>query len=313
MLVSLFVSRAGLSIGMMIFCAAAFLHPYWKDQIKTFWSHPFLVGITFLFLIPFISGLWSKDLEEWSDLIRIKLPLLLMPLAFAGPWQLEEKKGKILAYSFILLCLLGSWWSTGHYLQDPAAIHEGYLKAKIFRTPLQNDHVRFSWMVSAAILTGFLLLESAERKKGKILLAVVLLWLTIYLHLLSARTGLLCFYIVVLCYFLRLLFKHRSKAGALALLTGLILIPVLAWNLLPTFQNRIRYNLWDIEQATTRAYQPGSNDGNRLLSFKAGWSILKHHPGGVGTGDVWNQANQWYEKNVPGMLPPIGFFPAAKG
>src|SRR5688572_19811306 len=88
MLTGLFVSRALLSVSMIFFLLLTCFHSRAGGQFKNFLREPFLVGLTLLFLIPLLTWFWSEDKEIWWRFIRIKLPLLLLPLAFAGSWQL---------------------------------------------------------------------------------------------------------------------------------------------------------------------------------------------------------------------------------
>ena len=79
-------------------------------------------------------------------------------------------------------------------------------------------------------------------------------------------------------------------------------MPVGAWFLFPTFQNRIRYNVYDLSNVSQNKYVSGSNDGSRILSLKAGWNVLKAHPLGVG-GDVANKTFEWYDASTPYKIP----------
>jgi hypothetical protein len=89
-------------------------------------------------------------------------------------------------------------------------------------------------------------------------------------------------------------------------------MPVAAWLVLPTFRNRIRYNLYDLSFIKKETYLPGSNDGNRVLSLQAGWDILTTHPFGVGSGDVVDKTWEWYAKEVPQMLETDKLYPASE-
>ena len=88
-------------------------------------------------------------------------------------------------------------------------------------------------------------------------------------------------------------------------------MPVAAWLLFPTFQNRIRYNLYDLSNIRDNKYISGSNDGNRVLSLRAGWNVLQENPLGVGS-DVVNKTYEWYDKNVPQTLRSERLFPSSE-
>jgi hypothetical protein len=90
-------------------------------------------------------------------------------------------------------------------------------------------------------------------------------------------------------------------------------MPFGAWLSMPTFRNRIHYFNYDYSFVRQNTYLPGSNDGSRINSFRAGWDILLHHPWGVGAGEVMHKANEWYDAHVPGVLPSDKLLPANEG
>src|SRR5690606_26487906 len=79
MVVSFFFSRAALSMTVMLcgFLGLLGVHPrHWLKQ--TWW----LLGAAWVFFF-FISGFWSHDMDYWQTRCEVKLPILLLPLAFA--------------------------------------------------------------------------------------------------------------------------------------------------------------------------------------------------------------------------------------
>ena len=311
MLGCLFLSRAGLSIFLILFLVGTMWHKNFLKQCSFFLHSPVLVGIAFLFLVPFVSGLWSSDGQEWLDAMRIKLPLLFLPLAFAGRWQLSNKQWLFIASFFLALLIASTCWSFLQYLQNMTAIHQGYLSAKVLATPLQNDHVRYSWLVSIGVLLCLVLTKDAS-KRGTTLLWFLVFWFALYLHLLSARTGLASLYLIFFFYIIWLWRRKREKIIIIGIMLSIILLPILALIFLPTFQNRIKYFVYDYSYIKTNTYLPGSNDGSRMLSLKGGWSVLKNNPGGVGRGDVYAKVDEWYTENVPQIKNEDRLYPASE-
>jgi O-antigen ligase len=309
-LIALFVSRAALSISMIALVALTCVHAGFAAQVKKFVSDFFLMGMACLFLIPLFTGLWSEDIHEWAGVLRLKLPLLFLPLAFAGSWQLKNGQWKTIAIIFISVVFAGTVWSMWQYMEDPAAT-EKYLRAKVFATPLSDDHIRFSWLVSVAILIIALLWKHAA-SRFKIILFISGLWLVIYLHVLSARTGLACFYIMLGYFFVQYVFVDRSVKKSVISLALLVVLPTIAWFFVPSFRNRILYFNYDFSYVKRAVYLPGANDGNRFLSIRAGLDVMKQHPLGVGAGDVEHAVFNWYDTNVPGMLPTDRIYPSSE-
>lgn len=309
--VSLYLSRASLSVAMLAFGVVTLVHKDIGTHLRHFVRSPLLVGLALLFAVPLASGLWSADQSTWWDVLRVKLPLLLFPIAFAGPWQLTPKQWRYVGYAFLLLLLVTSLGSFVFYLQNLQAIHEGYLKAKVITTPLQDDHVRYSWLLACGVLLCLFLLHKREEPKLDVFFVLLALWFTVFLHVLAARTGVLALYAILLSYAGWMALRRHTRAGLIGL-GALVVLPLVAWLVLPTFQNRLSYFFYDIAHVKQQTYLPGSNDGNRARSLEAGWSILKEHPFGVGAGDVQQVADDWYATHIPGILPQDKIYPSSE-
>ncbi len=305
---------------MMAFVAVSFLHTDFKKHLSNFFSSPFLWGMSLLFFLPLLSGLWSEGKKEWVDILRIKLPLLFLPLAFAAPCDnyrdhFSKKQWQWLGYIFIVSVTAGSCWSMFHYLDDTTAINESYLRAKSIITPLGNDHVRFSWLVSTSILlAGWLCV--VNRKENKLIfssLIIITVWLIVFLHILAARTGLFSFYIIAAGTAAWLISQKLKRQYGLALLIVLVALPVIAYKVVPTFQNRIKYFLHDKGYFEKAHYLTGSTNAVRVISLKAGWNVMNARPvNGVGFGDVQLATKAWYDKNYPEMIETYKIYPRSE-
>lgn len=245
----------------------------------------------------------------------IKLPLFLLPLAFAGPINFSKTQWNRLAYVFLLLITGGTIWSMFQYVPDAAVINADYFKAKSIITPLQNDHVRFSWLVSMAVLLSLWLGWSARKENKKLswILIIAAAWLVIFLHLLAARTGLISFYIMLAGSIIWLLIKRVKPVYSITLFTLLLALPFVAYKTLPSFHNRVKYFLYEFEYLKKTHYLPGANDAVRVISIKAGWNIMKKHPvTGVGFGNVIGETREWYGENYPQMIESDKILPASE-
>lgn len=320
MMSSLFFSRAILSVSMIAFVAASFSDGHFKKQGTVFFSSPLLWGMSLLFLFPLLSGIWTSDKKEWADILRIKLPLFFLPVAFAGTVELGKKHWYWLAAVFIGLVTAASCWTMFHYLQDAAAVNESYLQAKSIVTPLANDHVRFSWLVSVAVLLGAWQAVAIrnENRFVSVILAMITAWLIIFLHILAIRTGLFSLYIMGLAIAIRWQFtkiKNRDtrRPYGLAMLMLVFALPFIAYKTLPSFQNRVKYIVYDKAYAEKADYLPGSTDGVRIISLRAGWTVMKEHPfNGVGFGDVLAATKQWYASAYPQMIETDKIYPSSE-
>ncbi|MEI9943670.1 MAG: O-antigen ligase family protein [Chitinophagaceae bacterium] len=315
MMAALFVSRAMLSVCMMLFVVLSFFHKDIKAHFRHFFSSPLLWGMSLLFVLPLVSGLWSTDKQQWLYVLQPKLALLFLPLAFAGPFSFTRKHWELLAYFFIALVTAGTIWSMLQYIMDLQAVNQSYLQAKSIITPLKNDRVRFSWLVAVAVLlSGKIGWDSfIERKSIKWLWLVIILWLLIFLHVLAMRTGLISLYIIMAATACWLLIKKIKWKYAVVILLLLPVLPYMAYRLLPSFHNRINYFIYDYSYFKKMEYLPGGNDAVRVISLNAGWDILNKNPiAGVGAGDVLSATKEWYEVHYPQVRQTDIIYPSSE-
>src|SRR5436190_2801424 len=316
MLSGLLFSRLLLSSGLTIFAISCFIGQSVKDKIKTFVYSPLLWSMSLLFLLPLISGLWSADILKWSQILRIKLPFFLLALSVAGLDDFKKEDWEKIGFAFLSLVLIGAGWSLWQYLQDVQLVQAAYLRAQTIKTPLGNDHVRFSLLVSIAILTAIFLAVNTQKKLRTAIVAG--LWLEtglliIYLHVLAVRTGLICFYVGATISIAWFLAKLKNNWRYAWVLVFVISIPFVSWFAFPTFKNRISYLRYDLSFIKDNVYRTGSNDGNRLVSIKAGWELQNKHPlTGVGFGDIETETGKWYRVNYPQMTDTDRILPSSE-
>jgi O-antigen ligase len=313
MLVSLFISRAFLSSSLIAFLLVSFIHRGFRHQVRDFFNAPLLWGMTLLFLFPLVSGLWSSDLETWQQQLQVKLPLLFLPLAFAGRWHFPPVWWTRMGYIFLFLLLLASGWTIYRYLGQSETVHDWYLQARTMVTPLHNDHVRFSWLVATgALLSGyFVSVYWSKDRLLAVLFLVMLTWFIVFLHILAARTGLFALYIMLAVAGIVMISGKLKPWTGIVLLAMVIVLPLLAYKTLPSFRNRVNYIRYELDYFRHAGYLPGSNDAVRVISMKAGWNVMLQAPfTGVGYGDIRQAMDKWYDRHVPQMNERDRIYPS---
>jgi len=305
-------SRAVLSIGIFLIIANGFLQSDWKERRAVFISDKYLVGITCLFLFPFLSGLWSENKSEWLSVMQDKLPLLLLPFALAFQKGVTKKHLTSIALLWIVFIFIGSVWSAVQYLLQWKLYNQLYHSSKVIPTLASNDHIRFSMAVIIAILL-WLKLKEWKTIHGPTmywLLNTIMIWFVFYLHLLGAKTGLLGLYAIVVPLILYQLFTAGKKTIAVLGLLFVLSLPVIAYNLLPTFKTRIGYILYDAGNWRTGNLNGSFSDGNRILTMQSGWYVFqKNWLAGVGYGDIKTETNKWYNVHAPSVPLSERFLP----
>ncbi len=310
------LSRAVLSTGTILFIANALLQNNWKQRWINFLADKKSVFFTFLFWIPFLTFFWSADKSEWAFNIQGKLPLLLFPLVFAMPVIRSKKEMLWLSFLFILFITGGTIWSIIQYLPYAPSIDAGYYKGLVMLTPSSRDYIRFSWAINIAILLAARLLTAEPlmiSKAWRIILTFIISWLIIYLHILSSKTGILGLYLIAFIFFSLRIYATKKKWRYIPLILFLLAAPFIAYNTLPTFKLRTQYVHWDYSHYSKGEYAEGLSDATRINSFNAGWDILKNKwIGGVGFGDIKNEATEWYSQHTPWVSKPEMISPSSE-
>jgi len=171
-----------------------------------------------------------------------------------------------------------------------------------------RNHIRFSILMSVAIIGGIYLIVGQyfyKKKAEKIGIKGLTIFLFLFIHLLSVKTGIVCLYVSLGVMSLRYVYiSRRYLVGGLMIL-GLGSLPVIAFLTIPSFQQKILYMHHDLTQ-----YAEGRGaiyaDAGRLTSLKVGWEIFAASPVfGVGVGNFRSVVNQKYDKKYPNYVEPL--------
>ncbi|MFN6945496.1 MAG: O-antigen ligase family protein [Cytophagaceae bacterium] len=297
----MFVSRAMMSIGMITAGCLLLIPGNFKIAWNKFLKNKALIGITSVFFIYLISGLYSEDKAFFLERLNLKLPFLILPLAFCAFPAFKERHFNNIMYYFLLLTACFSLGSTFLFILNYQEISESYLSAKVLPTIV--NHIRFSLMIAMAIFVGlylFIQKHGFRFKWERHTIAAMTIFLFAFLHVLSVRSGLLAFYSATAILSLTYILSFKDIKKTTAVLAAVITLPLIMYSISPTLQNKIAYMKEDVGRFVKGKNVNDYSDGNRLLSWKIGIEIGNTNPLiGVGIGDVKNKTFDIYEQNYP--------------
>lgn len=305
-------SRSLLSIGTFLLITNGFLQNDLQERWKFFLQQKVPVAVSCLFLFPLLSGLWSEDKTEWLNVLLTKLPLLLLPFALVMQKGFERKQFVFFSLLWTALLFSGTVWSMLQYLQQKDAYDLLYRSSKTIPTLAGNDHIRFSMAIIIALLLWLKLEEWKAISSYAFLwmMRAAMAWFVLFLHILGAKTGLLGLYLIIVPVTMWQLYAAGKKPLVIAVLVAALLLPVAAYQLIPTFKTRLHYVLYDRENRIAGNVSGNFSDGNRLLSIRSGWYVFQQHLlTGVGYGDIKTETNKWYNVNAPAVPPSERFLP----
>ena len=263
-------------------------------------------SVTVPFFLVLISGLWSHDVFYWLERLRIRLPFLILPVAFYYLPALKRRQFYSILYftllfvsGFTIVILINYIL---HFSQITELLNRGN------PMPFMRDHIRYSIQLCFTIFIGFELIRQKyywRNQNERNLIKILTIFLVISLHVIAVRSGLLIFYVSLLVFFFVWSFnKNRLRIGLVGLILT-ILVPFLAYRFVPSFHNRINYARWDFLM-----YKKGEgidySDAGRLISLKVGIQVFKSEPVfGVGAGDVYSEVGDIYTQQYSSWSPKL--------
>ncbi|HWB63348.1 MAG TPA: O-antigen ligase family protein [Chitinophagales bacterium] len=292
-------SRALASIGMAGMVVSTLLF-YRVDTLKKYVKQPGLMVISLFFLIVFFSGLYSTDKTLWLNWIRIKVPYLVLPLAFAPLKRFSEKQFAVLLTGFALIMFCSALVVLGNYCLHYAQITEAFTRGSTI--PMPYSHIRYTLMLAFSFFCVLYLFSEGLyvfNEKEKWLQAVLAVFAFIALHILSVRSALLALYLGIFFMLLRYIVLQKRYVTGLVLLVLLTGTPFVAVKWVPSLHNKYAYMDYDLGE-----YRQGvvgqNSDGLRLVSMKVGIKLWLQHPViGIGAGDIKTETGKIYDALYP--------------
>lgn len=307
-----FLSRFLLSAASIILIGNSFLQENRNERLQTVMLNPLLSGMTALFAIAFVSGIWSENKSAWLQTCIIKLPLLLFPFALVLQKGMNKKHWYMLSLVWMALVVSGSLWTMAQYLQAKESFEMLYKTAKVLPTWAADSHIRFSMAAVIALLL-WLKMESENFTLPvwiKWTIRLLMLWLMLFLLILSAKTGWIGLFLVVLPLCLYQLSKGGYRKAALVALLFAIALPFIAYRTMPTLRTRVIYVMYQLKNFEQAKAEGVYSDHNRLLSIRAGHDVFADKwVLGVGYGDLKEATSRWFDEHAPQVPEPERFRP----
>lgn len=272
-------------------------------SLKKYLQQKHLLVLAMFFFIVLVSGIYSEDKTEWIKWLRIKLPYLALPLAFAPIQKLASRKFIILLYALSAILCISALVVLCHYVLNYQRITESFLRGCAI--PMPFSHIRYTLMLSFSFFALMYLFYKKQflfHRNEKYIQAAAGIFLFITLHILSVRSSLVAVYLVLFIALLWLIFSKKNFTRGLLLLSLLGLIAFASVKLIPSLRNKAAYMNYDFGQ-----FKKGEishlSDGVRFISMQGAFTIGKQNVwAGVGAGDIKNAMNDFYRSQFP-QLP----------
>ena len=285
----------------------------WRAGLPLMLRSSLFWGLAGLYLVMLV-GVWQT--QDWGYLLerlRIKLPLLLLPIAWAA--LLPRRTASPRPTALLLLCIFVSLVVGGvlvNYALHFQEINALIVQAQPVPVPRHN-HIRFSLLVALCAVIGL----HGYLWYRHWWLGALGAFLFIALHVLAVRSGLVAAYAGVGV----LLVWRAVGLGRFRLLTVglvvLIALPVVAYLTVPTFRTKLQYMRYELLHRDRDRDTGEYSDTGRLTSIRLGLEVWREHPLlGVGYGNLRRVMDEKYARVLPdvsGKRPHNQFVTALAG
>lgn len=311
LIVGLYYGRALVSIGFGGLTVLAFTYQSPLKTLKELFASKNHLAFVGIFLLYVISGLWSENKSTYLSYLNINLPFLLLPIAAVVLQRFIKPKALHFLYFFVITSFVSVCACLIEYAINFETVNLLYNQGITMSTPI--IHIRYAFFLSVAVL---FVLELLRRKYvfkyawERYLQFFMLLLFSVFVHMLAVRTGIVCFYVVVMVYALWWMMNAKNKLRVvLGLLTVLLFGGMMAL-FYPSLQNRIAYARWEWSNMQKNIIEIGTSDQIRYYSILFGWELATENPVmGVGIGDLETEMRLLYQEKVPEIEPQYRFPP----
>lgn len=258
---SLPISKFGLSVGQLLLVINWLLWGNIIQKFKVFFKNKTAVVITSVFLLHVLGLLYTSDFNYALKDLRIKLPLLALPVILSTSPTLNLKKTLWLGAVFLGAVLFGTFAGGYNLLLDNSSASNDIRKASVF-----ISHIRFSLMI--CLLLAFLGFVWFKAKLFfRFIILFVMAWLVFYLLVSQSVTGVSVLLAMLVVLSIYLVFGVSSKylkigfVGFTILLVGGATYPVyLEWN--------TNFNVPDNTQLTYSSFSANGEEYYNNLNRK---------------------------------------------
>ncbi len=258
------------------------LMPRWKQ----FTANRTAVALTGLFILPLIGLLWTSNSDYAAWDLRMKLPLLVLPLLLSLTNPITQGQFRALAGLFILAVVAAVLWCLQVYWLGSPDIERDVRKISVF-----ISHVRFSLLIALAL--GILVRFAHGSTQGKILIVLCAVPCLYFIYIIGSITGAIVLGAILVWMGLRYARTHKGMALRFGLLLLVIAVPT--WSLVHVYRAYHSYfaveslDVMQLEKTTSlgEAYAhhlefPLVEDGHYVMTYIA-WGELY---------------DGWYERSI---------------
>ena len=209
------------SVGTFVLAGNWLLEGQYKKRLKKFFTNPLSLTLISVFVVFSVGTIWSQNVEYSFRDLRVKLPLLLMPLLLFTSKLPSKKQQQNILFLFVLACVVGTIFGAGRYFELWGGELINKRQVSVF-----ISHIRFGLMLTFSffILAYFLYAKWNEWSVAeKVICLLTMAWILWFLIILEAFTAYAAFAVLLSFSLFWILIKQPNRS----IKTGAFLMMVL--------------------------------------------------------------------------------------
>ncbi len=293
LVIGLSTSPAFMSIGSAGFILALLVDfKKLKNHLSEI-KYPIFWALFLLFFLHFIHfSSQTNQNQLWTEL-RIKLPFLLIPIGFLF-YKPKKQDFIIISFFFITTITIASFLTLINYFLHFEEMNQRILESKEIPVFTKVTHIYFSVMLAFAILLSFYLYQLLNSK----IYLYTSLFLFFCIHIFTSRTGLVAFYFSAFVSFLYYIVKNKKFLIGIIGIFLIIILPITAYFVLPSFKNRVLNTYEDIQRYYNKGDINHRSISMRLVAWEMSYHTFRKNPFlGVGMENISQKIYEEYSKN----------------
>ncbi len=221
MLIALPLSKFLMSLAQFYLVGLWLLDKRLLDKWREFFNNRAAVVLVSIYLIHVIGLLWTTDFHYAAKDLRVKLPLLALPVIVATSPKISRRVFHYLILIFITANVAGSFFSMRELLTKEIF--------EIREISLFISHIRFSLNICVATFAGLYLVFGSRffKKPVKATLLILVIWLMVFLGIMESVTGILIVMLVSTLFILLTIYFSDKLWLKNVLFVVLITAPIL--------------------------------------------------------------------------------------
>ena len=162
-----------------------------KSKLSRFWQNKAAVLLVAFYLMHVVGLLWTSDFDYAMKDLRVKLPILVMPLVLSGMEPLDRKRFDFVMLVYVLSVFVATLFSSVSYWRHD---YDDVREISHF-----ISHIRFCLnIVSCIAIVGYYLVTDKALWWTKCVQALLMLWFVYQIYIFESLSGYVILAAVVL-------------------------------------------------------------------------------------------------------------------